>query len=85
MPPKKWSDINFQGGRLGRTAESLDASNALYIDFTNGPDVGNTHGLFYKEANEVVRAFFTVALNGGKGEQVPGLSYDVRSNAYRFA
>jgi len=80
----KWSDINFQKDRLGRTARNLNASNTLYFDFTDGPKVGKTHGLFYKKTNKTVEAFFSAVLNGKRGEDVAGLRYDARINAFRF-
>ena len=80
----KWSDANFQKDRLGRTVRSLDASNALYFDFTDGPNVGKTHGLFYKKTNDTVKSFFSAVLNGERGESISGLKYDSRVNAFRF-
>lgn len=80
----KWSDANFQKDRLGRTARSLDAANALYFDFTDGPNVGNTHGVFYKRTNDVVKAFFSAVLNGRRGEPTAGLEFDAQANAFRF-
>lgn len=80
----KWSDANFQKDRLGRTARKLNSGNAQYFDFTDGPDVGKTHGLFYKKTNNVVKSFFTTVLNGGRGEETQGLTYDARINAFRF-
>lgn len=80
----KWSDANFQKDRLGRTVRDLNASNASYFDFTDGPNVGRTHGIFYKKTNDVVRAFFNTVLNGGRGDHVEGLTYDPRTNAHGF-
>lgn len=80
----KWSDANFQKDRLGRTVRGLTASNASYFDFTDGPGVGKTHGLFYKETNDVVKTFFTTVLNGGRGELTEGLTFDPQINGYRF-
>ena len=80
----KWSDANFQKDRLGRTARNLNSDNASYFDFTDGKNVGKTHGLFYKKTNTVVKTFFTDVLNGKRGEDVQGLRYDSRKNAYRF-
>ncbi len=80
----KWSDANFQKDRLGRTAKNLNSKNAIYFDFTDGPGVGKTHGLFYKKTNDVVKSFFTTVLNGGRGEKTEGLIYDPQLNAYRF-
>ncbi|MGR5069336.1 alpha/beta hydrolase [Vibrio alfacsensis] len=80
----KWSDINFQKDRLGRTSKYLKSKNALYFDFTDGPNVGKTHGIFYKKTNDVVKSFFTSVLNGNRGERTAGLTYDAELNAYRF-
>ncbi len=80
----KWSDVNFQKNRLGRTAQNLNSTNATYFDFTNGEDVGKTHGLFYEETNTTVKNFFTAVLNGKKGEDSTEMTYDPLSNAYTF-
>ncbi|SMF17080.1 Uncharacterized protein conserved in bacteria [Alteromonadaceae bacterium Bs31] len=80
----KWSDANFQKDRLGRTAKNLNSSNALYFDFTDGPDVGKTHGVFYKKTNPTVKDFFGKVLNGLRGEDIEGMSYHQPSNSYRF-
>ncbi len=80
----KWSDANFQKDRLGRTARDLNSNKAAYFDFTDGPKVGRTHGLFYKKTNDVVKEFFTRVLNGKRGEGVSGLTYDPGTNSYRF-
>lgn len=80
----KWSDANFQKDRLGRTAENLISTKATYFDFTDGDGVGKTHGLFYKETNPVVKEFFSAVLNGKKGENISGLTYDSRTNSYQF-
>ncbi len=79
-----WSDINFQPGRLGNTFKNLNAANARYYDFSNGPYVGNTHGVFYEETNDVVKEFFNLALNGKRVETLNGMTFDARANAYRF-
>lgn len=80
----KWSDANFQKDRLGRTAKNLNANNTSYFDFTDGPNVDKTHGVFYKKTNKIVKAFFSSVLNGGKGERIDGMRYDSHSNSYRF-
>lgn len=80
----KWSDANFQKDRLGRTARNLNATKAMYFDFTDGDNVRKTHGLFYKDTNPVVKNFFTTVLNGGRGETTEGMVYDQRKNTYRF-
>ena len=80
----KWSDANFQKDRLGSTAKNLNSSNAVYFDFTDGEGVKKTHGLFYKKTNNVVKDFFTKVLNGERGEHTQGMTYDPRTNSYRF-
>jgi len=80
----KWSDINFQKDRLGRTARNLNAQNAIYFDFTDGPDVDRTHGIFYQETNPIVEGFFTTVLNGQRAERHTTLQFDPQLNAYRF-
>jgi len=80
----KWSDANFQKDRLGRTAKNLNSNNAIYFDFTDGKGVGKTHGLFYKNTNEIVKNIFSEILKGGRGEDVKGMTYHPRSNSYRF-
>lgn len=81
----KWSDANFQKPRLGNTAQGLMATRACYVDFTDGPNVGNTHGVFYETTNDIVENFFTEVFNGRRGENIEGLIYDANSNSYRFA
>lgn len=80
----KWSDANFQKDRLGSTAKNLNSSNAVYFDFTGGEGVKKTHGLFYKKTNNIVKDFFTKALNGERGENIQGMTFDSRTNSYRF-
>ncbi|WP_430518387.1 alpha/beta hydrolase [Aliivibrio sp.] len=89
----KWSDANFQKARLGRTAQDLNASKVLYFDFTCAPDVGNTHGIFYKnkkgaywpESSYIVKLFFDAVLNGNRGEEVPNLRYNSNKNSYYYS
>ncbi|WP_019026179.1 alpha/beta hydrolase [Colwellia piezophila] len=80
----KWSDFNFQKDRLGRTASKLNAENVAYFDFTDGKGVGKTHGVFYKKTNPVVKSFFNLVLNGKRGEKVEGMTFDPRSNSFKF-
>lgn len=79
-----WSDANFQKDRLGRTVRSLNATNAIYVDFTEGDNVRKTHQLWGEDTNDTVRKFFDCVLNGRRGEGVDGLDYDSRVNAFRF-
>ncbi len=78
----KWSDANFQRSRLGRTAQNLNAQNAIYLDVTDAPGVERKHGLFYAETNATIKSFFDVAINGGRAEEVSGLEHHTQRNAY---
>lgn len=80
----KWSDINLQKDRLGNTARNLNASNAVYFDFTDGKDVDRTHGVFYKETHDAVRSLFSAVLNGERVHRPENLIFDSHLNAYRF-
>ena len=80
----KWSDINFQKSRLGRTARHLLADNAHYIDLTDAPGVGNAHEVFDGARGQSVNAFFKAILNGKRGEEMPGIKYHSLSNSWRF-
>ena len=80
----KWSDLNFQKARLGRTARDLNSTKAIYFDFTDGPNIESTHGIFYKDTNSVVKSFFEAVLNGKPGENIEGMKYNHKKNAYSF-
>lgn len=80
----KWSDLNGQQARLGRKGRNLDADNASYFNFTDGPDVDNTHAVWREDTNKHVRKFFDLVLNGKRGEDVTGMKYDPRTNAFVF-
>ncbi|MFA0813927.1 alpha/beta hydrolase [Microbulbifer epialgicus] len=80
----KKSEMVNRRERLGRASGHLYSEKALYFDFTGGPNVGGTHGLFYKKTNRVVRDVFHEFMHGRRGERVLGMTYDPRTNAYQF-
>ena len=74
-----------QLARLGHWTSNLNASQAVYVDFTNANEVGSSHAYFEGDAleNASVKAFFTAALQGLRAEQDAGLPYDAARNIYR--
>lgn len=80
----KWSDSNFQKDRLGRTARGLIAKKPNYYDFTDGPGVERTHGLFYADTNATIKTFFKTVLNGHRPDDSLDLYYDDINNSWRF-
>lgn len=80
-----WSDRNFQKNRLGQTTKNLIARNAVYFDFTESPNIGNTHQIWGEDTNPAVYSFFKTVLNGGRAESIPDFLYDGRINAFRVA
>jgi hypothetical protein len=79
-----WSEAQNQRDRLGRTARNLIASNAIYVDFTGGENVGNTHQLWGEVDHPSVIDFFSTCFKGERAEESSGFSYDSRMNAYRI-
>jgi esterase/lipase superfamily enzyme len=82
----KLSDV-VNPSRLGNTAKHLDAADVVYFDFTDGKDVGSTHGLFHKTArvNGVVKEVFRRALIGKRPEKIgEGLTFNEGSNAWEL-
>ncbi|MGB7440647.1 MAG: alpha/beta hydrolase [Coleofasciculaceae cyanobacterium] len=73
-----------QRARLGQLAQNLNSRNAIYLDFTDAPHVGDSHSYFQDDAlnNRIVRQIFEDAFNGRRAER--GLEYDLRSHAYRI-
>ena len=78
-----WSET-LNPPRLGKTLANLVSANATYFDFTNGKGVGNKHQLWGEVKNEVVKNFFDAVLNGKRGDDVSGFTYDSRLNAFRI-
>lgn len=79
-----WSEAQGQRDRLGRTARNLVASNAIYVDFTGGPNVRNTHQLWGEVDHPTTKDFFSAAFRGERAEELPGFDYDARMNAFRI-
>ncbi|ABW27571.1 alpha/beta hydrolase [Acaryochloris marina] len=80
----KASDI-INPGRLGNTLANLNAQRAIYLDFTNGENVGRSHNFFDGQIENVtIQTIFTRLLNGQRGETVAGLSFDPTLNAFRL-
>ena len=73
-----------QKARLGHYLKKLDASNAMYIDFTREKGVTNSHSYFDKNTvsqNKGVLRFFKKALSGEN--TTPYLEYSANNNTYR--
>ena len=79
----RWSEC-ANPPRLGNTARGLTAGNAVYLDFTDGRNVGSTHGIFYKTAkrNKVVRQIFQRALTGKRAEASAGIERNPSTGAF---
>ena len=78
-----WSET-VNPPRLGKTLANLASTNATYFDFTKGKGVGNKHQLWGEVKNEVVKNFFDALLNGRRGDDVSGFTYDSRLNVFRI-
>ena len=75
-----------QRTRLGHFAHNLNSRQAVYLDFTDAPDVGDSHAYFEGEPikrNELVKRIFDRMINGQAAEH--GLVYDTHSRTYRLA
>lgn len=76
-----------QKARLGHHLFGLNASNAVYVNFTNAKQVGRSHGYFegVPLKNPTVKAFFKAALNGAEAETTLRLPYNSARNLYEVA
>ncbi len=74
-----------QKARLGHYLRRLEAKTASYINFTDQPQVGNSHAYFEDNAlhNPKVRHFFQLAFHGQSADH--SLSYDAARNLYYFS
>lgn len=80
----KASDL-INPNRLGNTVKSLNGDRPIYIDFTDGSEVGSAHNLFTEvQDNPAVVDFCRRVLHGRRGEVVPGFDFDDRVNAFRL-
>jgi esterase/lipase superfamily enzyme len=73
-----------QRARLGHTSHGLNASKAVYVDFTDQSHVSDSHAYFEGKPlrNAAVKTFFHQALNGEFAEA--GLPFDSARNLYRL-
>lgn len=78
-----WSE-KLNPPRLGKTLANLVSPNATYFDFTNGKNVDNKHQLWGEVKNSTVTTYFKSVLNGKRGEDIQGFSFDSRLNAFRI-
>ena len=72
-----------QKARLGHYLRSLNAQNALYVDFTNCKAVNRSHSYFDGDTvsrNKTVRRFFEKAFTAKN--LLPYLDYQVHNNTY---
>ncbi|MEM1435280.1 MAG: alpha/beta hydrolase [Pseudomonadota bacterium] len=87
----RWSRIKpgeEQQRRLGHYLKNLAAPNAIYVDLTRAPGVGESHGYFKGEVirnSAKLRRFFNRLFTGEHPERyVSQLKFDAGSNAYRL-
>lgn len=78
-----WSE-SLNPPRLGKTLANLISEKSQYFDFTPGKGVGNKHQLWGEVKNPTVKAFFDSVLNGRRGDEVSGFTYDSMLKAYRI-
>jgi esterase/lipase superfamily enzyme len=74
-----------QQARLGHWIKDLTSVNAVYLNFTDAPSVGNAHNYFSDDGplkNPKVKEVFRLALNGGRSEQI--LTFDPGTKTYRL-
>nr|WP_315186613.1 alpha/beta hydrolase [uncultured Albidiferax sp.] len=75
---------NVSPPRLGKTLANLVSTKAQYFDFTQGKGVGKKHQLWGEVKNPTVKAFYDSVLNGRRGDDVAGFTYDALLKAYRI-
>lgn len=78
-----WSE-KLNPPRLGKTLAHLTSLNASYFDFTSGKNVGNKHQIWGEVEDSVVKTYFETVLNGKRGEDIAGFTFDSRLNAFRI-
>ena len=74
-----------QKARLGHYRFRLDADQAVYVQFSDAPHVGDSHAYFEGRpvrGNPKIKRFFEDALNGKRAED--RLKYDDATNMYHF-
>jgi len=75
-----------QLARLGHYPYDLSARQAVYVDFTNADNVGDSHAYFEDQPlrNPKVKSFFQHALHGERAEDAELLQYDASRNLHRL-
>ena len=76
--------------RLGSTLDNLVGPRVRYVDFTDAPELGRSHGFFKSDLDgntpgSQVRSFFKSALNGRIPERELQLAQDIQTGAWRVA
>ncbi len=77
------NEIRLDRQRAWRISLVKEPKN-LTMDFTKSSGMANTHRIWSKDTNNVVKDFFARALNRSKAEETPGLIYDQNENAFRI-
>ena len=78
----KGSDL-INPARLGNTSEDLTSKRAIYMDFTDGDDVGREHNFFTGEhGNKTIEQFFQRVLTSRRGELIQGFQKQGQNNVF---
>lgn len=80
----KASDL-INPARLGNTSEGLTSKRAIYIDFTDGDNVGREHNFFTGDhGNKTIEQFFQHVLTSRRGELVKGFEKTDQPNLFHL-
>ena len=78
------SDI-INPARLGQKLRGSRGTEPIYVDFSDGKGVGDTHNLLRDtRSNDVIQSFWKRVLIGQAGEVIDGLNFDLASQTYRL-
>ncbi|MEM8614149.1 MAG: alpha/beta hydrolase [Cyanobacteria bacterium P01_H01_bin.105] len=78
----KGSDL-INPARLGNTSEDLTSKRAIYIDFTDGDNVGREHNFFTgNHGNKTIEQFFQRVLTSRRGELIQGFQKQGQNNVF---
>ncbi|MEM9807093.1 MAG: alpha/beta hydrolase [Cyanobacteria bacterium P01_D01_bin.56] len=78
----KGSDL-INPARLGNTSEDLTSERAIYIDFTDGDNVGREHNFFIgNHGNKTIEQFFQRVLTSRRGELIQGFQKQGQNNVF---
>ncbi|WP_017324907.1 alpha/beta hydrolase [Synechococcus sp. PCC 7336] len=71
--------------RLGQRLRRRRGNEPIYVDFSDGLGVGDTHNLLRDtRSNGVIQSFWKRVLTGRSGEVIEGLKFDLGSQTYRL-